>query len=108
MGSDWADGRVAPHPVCHSLPQSRHGGIWKHSGLTWTSIFFIVTGFLAIVGARKGSKSLVVATMVMAILSAVCAGILTITSSILLAADADWRCRHYGDSGCTAMVTSSI
>merc|ERR1711936_859804 len=37
----------------------------------WTSVFFFVSGGLAIGGARSGNKCLVVATMVMAIISAV-------------------------------------
>merc|ERR1712141_667710 len=50
----------------------------------WTSVFFFISGGLAIGGARSGYKCLVVATMVMAITSAVSAGILLILSSILL------------------------
>jgi len=50
----------------------------------WTSIFFFVSGGLAIGGARSGSKCLVVATMVMSIISAVSAGILLIMSAISL------------------------
>ena len=50
----------------------------------WTSVIFFVTGGLAIGGARNGNKCLVVATMVMAIISAVSAGILLIKSSIYL------------------------
>merc|ERR1711934_1231248 len=49
----------------------------------WTSVFFF-SGGLAIGGARSGNKCLVVATLVMAIISAVSAGILLILSSILL------------------------
>merc|ERR1712141_451802 len=47
----------------------------------WTSVFFFISGGLAIGGARSGNKCLVVATLVMAIISAV---ILLILSSILL------------------------
>jgi len=50
----------------------------------WTSVLFFVSGGLAIGGARSGNKCLVVATMVMAIISAVSAGILLIMSSISL------------------------
>jgi len=50
----------------------------------WTSIFFFVSGGLAIGGARSGSKCLVVATLVMSIISAVSAGILLIMASISL------------------------
>merc|ERR1712113_196021 len=50
----------------------------------WTSVFFFTSGGLAIGGARSGNKCLVVATMVMAIISAVSAGILLIISSIHL------------------------
>merc|ERR1712158_288587 len=50
----------------------------------WASVFFFISGGLAIGGARSGNKCLVVATMVMAIISAVSAGILLIISSIHL------------------------
>merc|ERR1712233_91439 len=50
----------------------------------WTSVFFFVSGGLAIGGARSGNKCLVVATMVMAIISAVSAGILLIMSALAL------------------------
>jgi hypothetical protein len=50
----------------------------------WTSVFFFISGGLAIGGARSGNKCLVVATMVMAIISAVSAGTLLIMSSISL------------------------
>ena len=50
----------------------------------WTSVFFFISGGLAIGGARSGNKCLVVATMVMAIISAISAGILLIMSSIFL------------------------
>ena len=51
----------------------------------WSSVFFFISGGLAIGGAQSGKKCLVVATLVMAIISAVCAGILLITSSFCLA-----------------------
>ena len=47
----------------------------------WTSVFFFISGGLAIGGARSGNKCLVVATLVMAIISAVSAGILLILST---------------------------
>merc|ERR1711863_51525 len=50
----------------------------------WTSVFFFISGGLAIGGARSGNKCLVVATMVMSIISAVSAGILLIMSAISL------------------------
>merc|ERR1712018_1090783 len=50
----------------------------------WTSVFFFVSGELAIGGARSGNKCLVVATMVMSIISAVSAGILLIMSALAL------------------------
>merc|ERR1712226_957774 len=50
----------------------------------WTSVFFFLCGGLAIGGARSGNKCLVVATMVMAIISAVSAGILLIMSALAL------------------------
>merc|ERR1712018_17736 len=50
----------------------------------WTSVFFFVSGGLAIGGARSGNKCLVVATMVMSIISAVSAGILLIMSALAL------------------------
>jgi len=50
----------------------------------WTSVFFFVSGGLAICGARSGNKCLVVATMVMAIISAISAGILLIMAAISL------------------------
>merc|ERR1712038_1045878 len=50
----------------------------------WTSVLFFISGGLAIGGARSGNKCLVVATLVMAIISAVSAGILLILSTILL------------------------
>merc|ERR1712059_155055 len=48
----------------------------------WTSVFFFITGGLTIGGARSPNKCLVIATMVMSIISAVCAGILIILSGI--------------------------
>ena len=51
----------------------------------WTAVFFIISGSLAIAGARSGNKCLVVATLVMSIISTICAAILLILSSIMLA-----------------------
>ena len=49
----------------------------------WTSVFFFISGGLAIGGAQSGKKCLVMATLIMAIISAVCAGILLIMSALL-------------------------
>jgi len=54
-----------------------NGNFYFATGI-WNSIFFFVCGGLAIGGARSGNKCLVVATMVMAIISSVNAGILLI------------------------------
>ena len=62
----------------------------------WTSIFFAVSGSLAIAGARSASKCLVVATLVMSILSTVCAATLLIHSSILVDSTSDSSTRKYG------------
>jgi len=48
----------------------------------WTSVFFFTAGGLAIGGARTGNKCLVIATLVMAIFSAVFAGALIILTAI--------------------------
>ena len=61
----------------------------------WTSVFFFISGGLAIGGARSGNKCLVVATMVMAIISAVCAGALLIQSAILVSIFGSRRSYHY-------------
>merc|ERR1711872_616217 len=50
----------------------------------WSSVFFFISGGLAIGGAQSGKKCLVVATLIMAIISAVSAGILLIMSAIFL------------------------
>ena len=63
---------VVDHP--YSVPTIGAG--------VWSSMFFFTSGGLAIVGAQSGKKGLVVATMVMAIISAVCAGVLLITSAL--------------------------
>merc|ERR1712037_387393 len=65
---------------------------------------FFISGGLAIGGARSGTKCLVVATMVMAIISAIFAGILLITSAFAL----DFRIHYYRDGitplRCTLLV----
>ena len=53
-------------------------------GGTWTSVFFFISGGLAIGGARSGRRRLVVATMVMSIISAIFAGIFIIMSALFL------------------------
>ena len=63
-----------------------------HMGI-WTSLFFIVSGLLAVSGARTGSKRVVVATLVMSVLSIICAAVLLITSAFLLDTHA-WRPRE--------------
>jgi len=50
----------------------------------WSSVFFFISGGLAIGGAQSGNKCLVVATLIMAIISAVSAGVLLIMSAIFL------------------------
>merc|ERR1712165_607334 len=61
----------------------------------WTSVFFFISGGLAIGGALSGNKCLVVATMVMAIISAVYAGTLLIQSAILVSIFGSRRSYHY-------------
>ena len=56
----------------------------------WTSVFFVVSGGLSIGGARSGSKCLVVSTMMMSIISAVCAG------GLLIASPIGWDINTYG------------
>jgi len=51
----------------------------------WSSIFFIVSGCLAIAGARSTTKRLVVTTLVMAIISSLAACLLLLISSFSLA-----------------------
>jgi len=63
----------------------------------WTSVLFFVSGGLAIGGARSGNKCLVVATMVMAVISAVSAGILLIMSAIHLGIGYSYRFRYMGE-----------
>jgi hypothetical protein len=62
----------------------------------WSAVFFLVTGSLAIAGARSGSRCLVAATLVMAILSAVSAGVLLIMSSIFFTFDSYCRYSSFG------------
>jgi len=63
----------------------------------WTSVLFFVSGGLAIGGARSGNKFLVVATMVMAIISAVSARILLIRSAIRLGIGYKYRHGYISD-----------
>jgi len=69
-----------------------------------TPVFFFISGGLAIGGARSGNKCLVVATMVMAIISAIFAGILLIISAFAL----DFHIHYYRDGieplRCTLLV----
>ena len=60
-----------------------NGNFYFCTGI-WNSIFFFVCGGLAIGGARSGNKCLVVATLVMAIISSISAGILLIMSALAL------------------------
>ena len=83
----------------------------------WTSVFFIVSGGLAIGGARSGSKCLVVATLVMTVISAVSAGVLLILASIQIGFEA-YKCSdggggrysyNYGDNyGCTGAAVLGL
>ena len=65
----WATGRLPPGTLGTGI---------------WSSVFFFISGGLAIGGAQSGNKCLVVATLIMAIISAVSAGILLIMSAIFL------------------------
>jgi len=65
----------------------------------WTSVFFFISGGLAIGGARSGNNCLVVATMVMAIISAVSAGVLLIMSSFSLSVFNSYRYRYRDSYG---------
>ena len=58
--------------------------VWGNAGQIWISVLFFVSGGVSFGGARCGNKSLVVASMAMAIISALAAGILTIVSAIHL------------------------
>ena len=59
----------------------------------WISIFFLISGGLAIGGSCSANMCLVVATMVMSIISAVCAALLVIAYSIALTPPMlHWRC----------------
>jgi len=73
----------------------------------WASVFFCISGGLAIGGARSGNKCLIVATMVMSIISAVSAGILIIMSGVLMGAHVNFRCEYY-DRGCGAYIPLAI
>jgi hypothetical protein len=62
------------------------------------SVFFIISGGLAIGGAQAGSRCLVVATLVMAIISAVIAGILIINSSMMMVIMTNTGYHHFETS----------
>ena len=96
-----------------------HGSAPIATGI-WTSVFFIVSGGLAIGGARSGNKCLVVATLVMTVISAVSAGILLILASIQIGGEA-YKCSDrssdsddysYSDSyyseGCTGTAVFGL
>merc|ERR1712059_156859 len=59
------------------------GFVYMDTGI-WTSVFFFVTGGLSISSAISANSCLVIGTLVMSIFSAICGGILLITSSISL------------------------
>merc|ERR1719305_1807808 len=59
----------------------------------WCSVIFLVTGILSLVGARSKTQCCVIATMVMSIISAVCAGIL-FSISIAWASFCGYRSRN--------------
>ena len=64
-------------------------------------MFFITTGGLAIGGAHSGNKCLVVATLVMAIFSAIMAGILIIINGISMSIP-------MGPAGDEGFITTTI
>jgi len=88
-----------------------HGSAPIATGI-WTSVFFIVSGGLAIGGARSGNKCLVVATLVMTVISAVSAGILLILASIQIGGEAyqcGYRYDGYGNSySCTSTAVFGL
>merc|ERR1712139_270031 len=49
----------------------------------WTSLFFLISGIIAIAGSQIGSKALAVATLVTSVLSAISAAILFIIAFFL-------------------------
>jgi hypothetical protein len=73
----------AAHYAMDYEPMEPLFNIYQMVGI-WCSILFIISGGLAIGGARSGNRCLVVATLVMAVISAVSAGILLIIFSPLL------------------------
>ena len=93
-----------------------HGSAPIATGI-WTSVFFIVSGGLAIGGARSGNKCLVVATLVMTVISAVSAGILLILASIQIGGEA-YKCsdggggrysyNYGGNYGCTGAAVLGL
>ena len=82
-----------------------HDNIPLSTGI-WTSVFFFLSGGLAIGGARSANRCLVVATMVMSIISAISAGLLLILSSILLTAS--WRIRPVGEAACVLQIVMGV
>ena len=58
----------------------------------WSSVFFIISGSLSICSGKNTNSCLIISTMVMSILSAINAGILTLFSAIGLAHD---DCYYY-------------
>ena len=89
-----------------------HGSAPIATGI-WTSVFFIVSGGLAIGGARSGNKCLVVATLVMTVISAVSAGILLILASIQIGGEV-YECgysyddRYGNNNSCTSTAVFGL
>ena len=85
-----------------------YGNIPFSTGI-WTSVFFIVSGSLAIAGARSGNKCLVIATMVMAIITAVSAGVLLIMSSVWVGiGNFGYYPRRFSSIDCTVGTASLV
>merc|ERR1711909_200104 len=89
-----------------------YGNIPFSTGI-WTSVFFIVSGSLAIAGARSGNKCLVIATMVMAIITAVFAGFLLFMSSFWVVIGNIGNChfpsgRRFSSINCTVGTASLV
>ena len=89
-----------------------YGNIPFSTGI-WTSVFFIVSGSLAIAGARSANRCLVIATMVMAIITAVSAGVLLIMSSVWVGIGNIGNCyypdgRPFSSIDCTVGTASLV
>ena len=89
-----------------------YGNIPFSTGI-WTSVFFIVSGSLAIAGARSANRCLVIATMVMAIITAVSAGVLLIMSSVWVGIGNIGNCyypdgRPFSSIDCTVGTASMV